>query len=109
MSTVAPPVPAPRRRRKATKLKRRQTRLAWIREVNRRALRSHAREDLTLRLTYAPEAADLARELVRRETSCCGFLRFDLREASDAVHVTVTAPEEARVAAQTMFEQLAAR
>ena len=30
MSTVAPPVPAPRRRRKATKLKRRQTRLAWI-------------------------------------------------------------------------------
>ncbi len=30
MSTVAPPVAAPRRRRKSTKLKRRQTRLAWI-------------------------------------------------------------------------------
>ena len=30
MSTVAPPVPAPPRRRKSTKLKRRQTRLAWF-------------------------------------------------------------------------------
>lgn len=86
-----------------------KTRIAWIREVNRRALRSHARDGLTLRLTYASDAAGLARELVRRETSCCGFLRFDLREALDGVHVTVTAPENAREAAETMFEQLVAR
>lgn len=86
-----------------------KTRIAWIRDVNQRALQSHARDDLTLRLTYAPDAADLARELVRRETSCCGFLRFDLHEAPDGVHVIVTAPEEARVAAETMFEQLTAR
>ena len=30
MSTVATPAPAPRRRRKSTKLQRRQTRLAWL-------------------------------------------------------------------------------
>ena len=30
MSTVATPAPGPRRRRRSTKLKRRQTRLAWV-------------------------------------------------------------------------------
>lgn len=82
-----------------------KTRIAWIREVNRRALRGHDREALVLRLTYASDAGDSVRELVRRETSCCGFLGFDLRETPDAVHLTITAPGEARVAAETMFDQ----
>lgn len=86
-----------------------KTRIAWIRDLNRRALRSHARDGLTLRLTYDACAVDGVRELVRRETSCCGFLRFDMREAADAVHLVITAPEEARVAAETMFEQFAGR
>ncbi|MHB1220272.1 MAG: hypothetical protein ACYC1L_18965 [Alphaproteobacteria bacterium] len=86
-----------------------KTRIGWIREVNKRALRSHARDGLALRLTYAADAASSVRELVRRETACCGFLRFDVREEIDAVHLTITAPEEARVAAETMFEQFASR
>lgn len=86
-----------------------KTRVAWIREVNKRALRSHVRDGLALRLTYAVGSGDDVRELVRRETACCGFLRFDAREEGDAVRLTITAPEEARVAAETMFEQFASR
>lgn len=86
-----------------------KTRIAWIREVNKRALRNHVRDGLALRLTYAIGAADEVRELVRRETACCGFLRFDVREEPDAVHLTITAPEGARVAAETMFAQFASR
>ena len=82
-------------------------RLAWIHAFNKRALRSHARDGLALRLTYAADAADDVRELVRRETACCGFLRFDVREEDDAVHLVITAPEEARIAAETMFTQFA--
>lgn len=86
-----------------------KTRIAWIHALNARALRGHARDGLALRLTYDAGAADSVRELVRRETACCGFLRFDVREEPGAVHLTVTAPEDARVAAETMFAQFAAR
>jgi hypothetical protein len=79
-------------------------RLAWIADLNRRALLSSRRDDLRLELTYAPHAVEDVRELVRGEQQCCAFLDFDLRADSDAVRLVVTAPEAARGAAELVFE-----
>jgi hypothetical protein len=84
------------------------SRLAWIGELTRDALREHRRDDLVLQLTYAPEAAHRVREMVRREQACCAFLTFDLRAEPDAVQLTITAPEDARAAADALFEQFVA-
>jgi hypothetical protein len=41
-------------------------------------LRRYARDDLVLRLFYAPESAVDAQEMVEQERVCCAFLTFDL-------------------------------
>jgi hypothetical protein len=51
-------------------------------------------------------AADVL-EFVRREQACCGFLRFDVRESADTVHLTITAPPEAESAAEDLFAHFA--
>jgi len=79
-------------------------RMSAIANLNRDALRSHDRGDLTLVLTYAPDAGARVRDMVRKEGECCAFLEFDLREESDAVRLRITAPEEARVAADALFD-----
>jgi hypothetical protein len=83
-------------------------RLAEIGALNRDALREHRREGLVLHLRYAAEAANRVREVVKREQACCGFLAFDLREERDELWLTITAPKEARAAAETLFDQFAA-
>ena len=83
-------------------------RLAQIATLNRDALREHRRDGLMLHLRYAVEARDRVREMVRREQVCCSFLTFDLREEGGEVALTITAPEEARIAAETLFDQFAA-
>jgi hypothetical protein len=79
-------------------------RLAWIADLNRRALVGSRRNGLRLELTYAPHALEDVRELVRHEQQCCAFLDFDLRADSDAIRLVVTAPEAAREAAELVFE-----
>lgn len=86
-----------------------KTRIAWIADLNRRALLGSRREDLRLELTYAPDAQEDVHELVRREQQCCGFLDFELRTDSDAVRLVVTAPETAREAADLVFEPFQSR
>lgn len=44
------------------------------------------------------------RELIRREQQCCAFLEFELHAEDDIVRLVVTAPEEAREAAELVFE-----
>jgi hypothetical protein len=80
-------------------------RLAQIAELARDALRSHEREGLGLRLSYAASATGRVKEMVRRERDCCAFLDFEVREEGEQILVTISAPEEARVAAETMFDQ----
>lgn len=84
-------------------------RLDWIAELNARALRSSQRDDLTLVLDYAPYAIDDVRWMVAGEQACCAFLTFDIAERPDLVRLTITAPETAREAAETLFEPFAAR
>lgn len=83
-------------------------RLAQIAALNRDALRGYERDGLVLRLRYGAAAGDRVREMVEREQACCGFLAFDLREVGNELWLTITAPEEARGAAETLFDQFAA-
>jgi hypothetical protein len=83
-------------------------RIGWIRELSARSLRSHRRDGLSLDLTYDRSAATDVHDLVRREQACCGFLRFDVRESVDAVHLAITAPPEAQTAADELFAHFVA-
>jgi hypothetical protein len=80
-------------------------RMAWIADLNRDALRSHRRDDLRLELSYALEAASRVRELAHREQECCAFLIFEVHEDAEKVRLTIDAPEDARDAADILFEQ----
>ncbi len=79
-------------------------RLAEIAVLARDALRSHERDGLVLRLKYAATAVDRVKEMVDREQECCAFMNFKLQEEGEEILVTISAPEEARVAAETLFE-----
>jgi hypothetical protein len=83
-------------------------RLAQIAALNHDALNGHRRDGLVLHLRYAAFARERVREMVDREQACCGFLTFNLREEGAEVELTITAPEEARIAADTLFDQFAA-
>ena len=83
-------------------------RRAWIAALNKDALRKYHRRDLVLELGYAPEARERVHEMVRNEQACCGFLAFELHETGNEIRLTVTAPEKAREAADTLFEQFVA-
>jgi hypothetical protein len=85
-----------------------QERLALIRGLTAEALLGHHRHGLVLALRYAPEAVERVRAMVASEQKCCAFLNFEVREESDAVHLTITAPENARDAADELFEQFIA-
>lgn len=81
-----------------------QSRLAWIAELNRDALRFQTRGGLRLELSYAPEAIDRVREMVARERECCSFLIFDLRTEGESLRLVIEAPEGARDALDTVFQ-----
>ena len=80
-------------------------RLRLIADLNREALKAHERRDLRLELAYARKAGERLRELVRMEQECCAFLHFELAEAGNEIRLTITAPERAREAADTLFGQ----
>jgi hypothetical protein len=83
-------------------------RLGLIRALAADALLGHARNGLVLTLRYAPEAVERVRAMVASEQHCCGFLTFDVEEQSDVVRVTITAPDNARDAADELFEEFTA-
>lgn len=83
-------------------------RMGWMAALNKEALRTHMRRDLVLELSYAPEARERVREMVRNEERCCAFLGFELHESANEIRLTVTAPEMAREAADALFEQFIA-
>ncbi|MBN9529871.1 MAG: hypothetical protein J0H82_26925 [Alphaproteobacteria bacterium] len=80
-----------------------KNRAGWMHEIATKALIGHRREDLALHLTYASSFATEVRELVERETECCGFLTFALSEDHGAVHLTLTGSADARDSLDTVF------
>ncbi|MGH6894940.1 MAG: hypothetical protein ACREJ5_00095 [Geminicoccaceae bacterium] len=85
-----------------------EARVGWIQKLSAKSLRGHRRDGLMLELTYDRSAAAEVHDLVRREKACCGFLRFDVRESADAVHLNITAPPEAKGAADELFTHFTA-
>lgn len=84
-------------------------RMAWIADLNRSALRSHRRNDLSLVLTYAPTALDRVQEMVAREKECCEFLSFTVSQEHDGVRLVIEAPAASRDAIDSVFEPFLAR
>jgi len=84
-----------------------QDRVGWLRKLANESLLFSRRTPLSLHLIYEDAVTERVRELVRQEQACCAFLRFNVHEESDGVHLTVTAPEEAREAADLLFEHFA--
>jgi hypothetical protein len=82
-------------------------RAVWIRGLAQDALQQARRDDLTLYLTYARSAAPRVNDMIRKEKSCCPFLRFDLHEDASGIHLTIAAPEDARAAAEDLFAHFA--
>lgn len=70
-------------------------RLAWIAELNG-SLRHHERRGLALELHYPADGVTRVQELVRRESSCCAFLRFEIEASSQTTVLRIHAPEETR-------------
>jgi hypothetical protein len=84
-------------------------RLTWIAALNQDALRSYERQDLVLELVYSLEAREHVHEMLRNEQACCAFLAFELHEVGNEIRLTITAPETAREAANTLFDQFLAK
>lgn len=82
-----------------------QGRRAWIAALARDALRGTERDDLTLRLRFAPEAIPRIQDMVRKEQACCGFLTFEMEERPQELWLIIRAPEAARAAADVLFAQ----
>ena len=83
-------------------------RLGSIQTLTREALLSYRRNGLELTLRYAPAAVERVRAMVAGEQHCCAFLNFEVQEQSDSTLVTITAPENARDAADELFAQFIA-
>lgn len=82
-------------------------RVASIRDLASRALRSSRRDDLRLELVYDVSAIAEVEDLVAKESDCCAFLGFDLLRKGDVVQLTISAPESARGAADELFAHFA--
>ncbi|WP_292067857.1 hypothetical protein [Brevundimonas sp. UBA7664] len=85
-----------------------QARMRWISDLNQRSLQSHRRDDLTLSVDYEAGALADVETLVRQEAACCAFLTFEIEPRPKSVRLVVTAPEDARLAADTLFEDFIA-
>ena len=78
-------------------------RVKWIEELNSAALVGFQRDGQQVRLSYRPDAAAQARELVRRERLCCPFLQLRTAEDQGAFTVTIDAPSEFGRATDVLF------
>jgi hypothetical protein len=79
-------------------------RLTSIARLNEDGLQSGTRRANALELHYKAAVRERVHELVRRETECCGFLRFEVAESDEGLRLTITAPEEASADPAPLFE-----
>lgn len=78
-------------------------RILDIHALSEKHLLAVSREPLQIDLTYAPEAWGAVQDLVAKESECCSFLEFSLRQDADAVRLSILAPESAAFAADELF------
>ena len=85
-----------------------EARLAWIAQLNSRALITSRRSGLELVLEYRPLGCGDVEKLIEYEQTCCSFLGFRLDKSGNKLVLTITARETARAAADDLFEKFAA-
>lgn len=78
-----------------------------IRALAARSLRQSERSPLSLHLTYDADALSEVEELVAAESECCAFLGFVVKSDERGVHLRITAPESAALAANELFDHFA--
>ena len=83
-------------------------RLASIGELAHAALLDHRRDDRSLWLTYAPDAAAKVRPMFEEERVCCPFLVIELEETAEAVFVKITPPRLDPAMREMLFEHFTA-
>lgn len=82
-------------------------RVAGIRALAKRWLRTSHRRGLQLERVYAPEALAEVEDLVAKERDCCRFMGFDLEHDEHSVRLTIAAPVDAMSAANDLFAHFA--
>lgn len=80
-------------------------RLAQIRTLTRKHLRSHRLDGSTLYLAYDLAAAGELTEIVAMERECCAFLSFELGTHADAVSLVIEGPPQPGSDKQWLFSQ----
>lgn len=83
-----------------------QRREASIAQLTATSLLSHRIEGCTAHFLYRHEAKQAVEQLVQQEQACCAFPSFEMRQSSDGIALTITAPPEAKSDAETLFAQL---
>src|SRR5437879_2271407 len=83
-------------------------RLASIGKLARAALLDHRRDDRSLCLAYAPNAAVRVRQMVDEERVCCPFLVIELEETAEAVFVKITPPRLDQAMLDMLFDHFTA-
>ena len=73
-----------------------------------RAVQRPAPTRLLLALQPAAGRAEAARDLAARESACCSFFRFAVREADDGVLLEVTVPAAQVAVLDAMADRVAA-
>ncbi|MBK4215765.1 hypothetical protein JJJ17_07500 [Paracoccus caeni] len=84
-----------------------RNRLSGIRDLAGRGLLDHERKPLRLHLTYDRALQAELQAIVDDESDCCRFLDFALTDDGVVIHLTITAPEAAAVAAEEIFDHFA--
>ncbi|PWE32365.1 hypothetical protein DDZ14_09845 [Maritimibacter sp. 55A14] len=86
-----------------------ENRLSEIRDLARRALLRSERSDFVLRLHFRRSAKGEVSALIARESECCSFLTFDIKNIGDRLLVTVTTPRHAEAAGWELFDAFEGR
>ena len=77
--------------------------MTWIADLNTRTLKEARQQGLRLELHYAPSAKADVRRMIVQEQECCAFLLFDIIEEGELLMLTITAPDDACDAAETVL------
>lgn len=80
-----------------------KTRMTWIANLNKTALKELRRDGLKLALAYELSARDDVLQMVRDEEACCSFLTFAVQEELSSIRVIIEVPEAVRNAADEVF------
>lgn len=78
-------------------------RIAWLRDLSSRALVSHTIGQNQAELHYQMSARMDIEELVQRESACCNFFTFSIREVNSEILLAISWAPEKQESAINLF------